>query len=328
MAILHSLSLPVRIAIARSLRKATDAVSDLDVIEIQDLHCHNRIRDEDMTSIGCLTNLRQLDLSFRRICDIQPLQQLTWLRKLDLSETLVTDIQILSRLSQLEDLRVRGTNVSEVSSLSSLRKLTFLDLTLTLVSCVADLRSCSQLTTLKLAGTGVSNLSALQECVGLAALHVEGMKKPLPGRFPDFEVLRELHAHSTNFEGSFDFASLSTLHELGVENTSLVTIDGIEAIKALRVLRIDHNFIDDLSPLLRLPQLTHLSAKHLPPFPLEVLGDVRSLESLEIGGSWITSVQALDSLSRLRYLTLRDISVAPSVVEEFIHAHPKCVVDW
>ena len=112
----------------------------------------NHWSDEDLSSVGSIVQLRELDLgeneqytniqfvsklknleSIRftdgQFSDLSPLAGLTKLRTLDLMNCdCVTDLSPLKHSTNLEELNLCGTGITSLDSLSGLSKLSFLDL--------------------------------------------------------------------------------------------------------------------------------------------------------------------------------------------------------
>lgn len=89
---------------------------------------HDRI--SDLSALGALETLEELDLSDNHIEDVTPLARLVRLRSLDLSKNRLTEdaLSALSPLRRLEHLNVRDNNVRDISGLSDLTTLRYLNL--------------------------------------------------------------------------------------------------------------------------------------------------------------------------------------------------------
>lgn len=83
---------------------------------------------EDITALGKLTQLVELELGGNLICDISPLCTLTNLIVLLLTNNQISDISPLAGLSNLEQLDLNINQLEDISALAGLEKLIMLDL--------------------------------------------------------------------------------------------------------------------------------------------------------------------------------------------------------
>lgn len=84
------------------------------------------------------------------------------------------------------------------------------------------------------------------------------------------------------------------------------SLDGIEAAHDLRVLRLDHNAISDLTPVTALPHLTGLFVAHNAVADLSPLRRLYRLPALGLRGNWITDARPLRDATALTWLDLSD----------------------
>ena len=125
------------------------------------------------SSIGTLTALKALDLSYSQVGDLTPLGSLRELKTLLLSGTQVRDLTPLGSLRALETLDLHSTQVRDLLPLGSLRALKSLDLCGTQVCDLLPLRGMTALKTLNLRGTQVHDLSHLMGLEGLKLLDLK-----------------------------------------------------------------------------------------------------------------------------------------------------------
>lgn len=86
------------------------------------------IQISDITALGELKNLRNLDLFGNNIYDIQPLAGLVNLELLNLSLNHVSDVTPLQNLTKLFNLELPGNEITNVEPLADLKNLTVVDL--------------------------------------------------------------------------------------------------------------------------------------------------------------------------------------------------------
>ncbi len=189
------------------MRKIT-GIQDRDIMlsDVWELTELDLTRDtSDISALGSLTNLQDLNLSGTQVSDISALGSLTNLKKLDLILTDISDISALGNLTNLEELRLdtcadisilgsltnlkklelSDPRVSDISALGSLLNLQDLDLRFTDVSDISALESLTNLEKLNLYDTQVSDISALGNLRNLNILNLSGTQV-------DREDVREL----------------------------------------------------------------------------------------------------------------------------------------
>ena len=163
----------VREAVARSLDKNIDDLTDGDFLEVT-----------------------ELDLSNTAIADLEPLRSLSGLEELDAWGTQVTDLEALRGLSDLTRLDLSDTSVSDLRPLQGLSSLKILDLSDTSVSDLRPLRGLSSLKILGLNGTRVADLEPLHGLTNLEDVWLQGTSVPdsavdaLQAAIPDLEIIR------------------------------------------------------------------------------------------------------------------------------------------
>lgn len=106
-------------------------------LHIRDLSLrHNVVRDEDgnatrlkdITLLGQLLSLRDLDLRDNHVEDLTPISNLRRLTKLDLRENRFTNIDALATLTRLEELNLRDNTVNSLEPLRYLHHLKYLNI--------------------------------------------------------------------------------------------------------------------------------------------------------------------------------------------------------
>ena len=109
--------------------KGLTNISDIDSFkELTKLNLSGNVTISDISALGNLTNLEQLDLGRNYIDYIGALGGLTNLQTLDLSVNFISDIGALGNLTNLQTLDLSYNEISDISALESLSGLGWLDL--------------------------------------------------------------------------------------------------------------------------------------------------------------------------------------------------------
>lgn len=99
----------------------------------------------DISPLGNLTELVDLDLGSNRISDISALMSLTKLESLDLSYNKIQDISALEGLVNLQTLNLRYNEISDISALKGLVNLQTLNIELNEISDITSLENMAEL---------------------------------------------------------------------------------------------------------------------------------------------------------------------------------------
>ena len=156
-------------AIRKELKKPEGDLTQEDYQEVKKLSVYSVARPvKDITLVGELTNLEELDFAGGDISDPAPLAKLAKLWHLQINECGLEDLSSLSGLDSLEELSASSNRISNLSSLKGLKKLRSVALNGNLIKDPAPLAGLKLLEWVNLKGNPIS-----QEAVGK-------LKKALP----------------------------------------------------------------------------------------------------------------------------------------------------
>ncbi len=119
-------------------------------------------RVKDLDFLKWFTDLEKLSLKDTRVSDISALEWLKNLKELDLSKTEVSDISSLKGLTNLEKLSLKDTKISDISALEWLTNLRDLDLSWTKITDIKALKWLKKLRELDISLTGVEDLEPVE----------------------------------------------------------------------------------------------------------------------------------------------------------------------
>lgn len=217
---------------ALTVRKLADLPKSPFTITRVDFGGQRRITNEDLTKLGSLEKLEELNLSYTRLTDagLKSLDKLPALKRLYLSETKLTDASLrpLAQLSNLASLDLSGTKITDknLSELEKLPKLTrlFLARTQTTDNAVEHLANLSQLTVLHLTGVNLEaeEIAKLSELKDLKELSVTVSDPSLPklGELSHLKILT-VHGSGVSDHGMPNLAKLSQLEQLRLSHTGI-----------------------------------------------------------------------------------------------------------
>ena len=159
----------IEVAIREELKKPEGELTQADYQKIKKLSVYSVARPvKDITLVGELTNLEQLDFAGGDISDPAPLAKLAKLWHLQINECGLEDLSPLSGLDSLEELSASSNRISNLSSLKGLKKLRSVALNNNLIKDTSPLLGLKSLKWVNLKGNSIS-----QEAIG-------NLKKALP----------------------------------------------------------------------------------------------------------------------------------------------------
>ncbi|MFT4959534.1 MAG: hypothetical protein ACI92Z_000610 [Paracoccaceae bacterium] len=195
----------------------------------------------DISVLGNLPNLKELNLSDCGIGDLSFLRAMPQLEVLDLYGSTISDLSALSGLASLQSLSFVGTPVIDLSALSRLTSLQSLSFGDTQVIDLSALSRLASLQHLSFDGTQVSDLSALSRLTSLQSLSFVGTP------VSDLSVL----------------SGLASLQSLSFDCTPVSDLSALSGLASLQSLSFGGTPVRDLSPLLEIPAFSRLEAKAL-----------------------------------------------------------------
>lgn len=240
---------------------------------------------DDISEIGKLSNLKEIDLSVRaNVSNIDGLKSLTHLEKLNLSGNNVRDISPISKLNNLKVLDLSDTPVEDISELSGVTNLKELSLNNTDVEDISGLKGLTNLQRLELSCTHVKDISALR---GLTNL-------------------QELNLGTTQVEDISALKGLTNLQELNIGATQVEDITALKDVPNLKYVGLSNDNIKDLSVIKELKNLKELSLTDC------VMKDLSAIKGSNIEELWINRDQANDidtlkGLKNLKHLNVKKL---------------------
>jgi serine/threonine protein kinase len=183
-----------------------------------------------------IVNLQELNCSFNKISDLEPLHALTNLQVLACHENQISDLQPLCALTNLQVLDCGSNEISDLQPLHALTNLQILDCGGNKIS---DLQPLHALTNLQVLGCNSNEISDLQPLHALTNLQV------LSCWSNQISDLQPLHA-------------LTKLRELWCYDNQISDLQPLHALTNLQILDCGWNQISDLQPLHALTNLQEL----------------------------------------------------------------------
>ncbi|MFC2099292.1 leucine-rich repeat domain-containing protein [Candidatus Bipolaricaulota bacterium] len=213
----------------------------------------------DIASIAQLSGLSFLSLYENHVSDISPLAALTELRIVWLDSNEITDISSLAGSTKLAGVYLKGNLLQDISALAGLPEIKILDLTYNAIENVEALSGLTELQRLRLFGNPIADLSPLAALTSVFELTLGTLAEeaatvdltPILG----LEKLSRLLISSIELPTLEPLRHLEYLNELNILRAGLTDISTVSALTRIRLLGLSGNPIEDISPLLDLPNL-------------------------------------------------------------------------
>lgn len=183
---------------------------------------------KDMSVIGGLTNLVELDLSGNDLSSIDFLASLTGLESLALSGTRISDISVLENLKQLKTLELEDNNISDISPLVDLTSLESLDVSNNVIETLPKFNKQMALKELNLSvNMELENISEVGELM----------------------TLETLLLNSTAITELDELSSLNNLKRLEFNRTFVNDLTPLKSLIGLEVVSGDETKVHDFRPI-------------------------------------------------------------------------------
>ena len=242
----------------------------------------------DISALGGLTNLTELDWSYNKNISIGALANLPNLQTLDLSGNGIISIGELGSLPNLQTLNLSSNNISDISALGNLTNLQTLNWSYNKIIYISTLRNLTNLQTLNLSGNNISDISALRSLTNL-------------------QTLKTLHLSGNKISDISALANLTNLQTLDLSGNGISDISALESLtnlKTLKTLHLSSNKISDIS----------------------ALANLTNLQTLYLSNNNISDVSLLGNLLGLRWLYLGKNKLAEQQVEELRRKLPQAQI--
>jgi len=307
----------------------------------------------DLGFVERMTHLEKLELRGTRITDFTPLANLTTLKMLDLAGTGIPSVAPLTALTSLTELNVSGTMIDDLNPISGLKQINTLYLDSSRVVQLMPLKGLENLEKVSVNWTQVGDLTALLSLKKLQRIYCDHtlIRKDVAESFMatnprvlviyDSEDMRGWwnalpEAWKAAFVKTASIGQDPSNEELArIPNIDSLNLSGITAIEhleplrnvpRLRTLRIDKTSVSDLTPLREQRLLTMLDISDTKVSNIDVVSNFVNLGVLRADRSGVANISALSNVSAIKKLYLDGASISDSVVQDFLHKQPKCLV--
>ncbi len=269
-------------------------LSNLEVLDLEG----NEV--SGISALAGLTKLTKVDLAGNNVSDIAALAGKTSLVDLYLSYNLLdnSDLSNLSGLSALDDLDLSGNNLSNLTPLAGLTTLQYLGLSENSIVDISPLATLTGLKSLGLYDNQIVNISALDGMNGLTELYLGFNQIASVAALADNTLLQTLRLEYNNIVDITPLAGLTALKELFLHGNDIVTVPAL-ILPNLNTLTLNNNYINDVSGLEDLADLTYLDLGSNAITDITALADLDALSWLNLDYNYLHVIDTLLDMSGL-----------------------------
>ena len=332
---LQSLSISVTMEAARDLDKLA---TSLEVLNIDLRNPNGSV--QDTSSLGLLTNVKELSLSSNFIDNVLFLENLTNLTRLQIYSTSLSNFNVLNQLTKLVYLRLRAPNLTSIGFLNS-PQLRSLEITGANLGSLNGIETSNNIVHLNLPNNNISDISSLSSLSSLNRLNLRN------NRVRDISSLVNLPIKTLDLKENFistlpsDMANMSVLSRLDLSDNYIYDITNLSNIITLKYLNLSLNSVTNLSAsgltsleeldisfcalntipgLTNFPSLFRLNLSNNNLITIDNIATMISLEDLNISHNDIQSISALSNLLSLKMLSIENNNIADLSVLQSLNA--------
>lgn len=287
------------------LSELSELLKECTHIRNLDLSYNNLGNINTLLSLTSIRNLQSIDLSNNNLYDLEILEDCSSLVLVDLSDNEISEISFLKNLTLIENLNLSGNSIKDYSPISSLNNLKKLELDSCKVVNLNFLYDMSNIDSLSLRNTSIYDLSSLRSLNNLKTLDLSVNNLKYLSAISDLKKMTNLHLDSNLISDLSFLKKMKRLKRLHISRNPLQNIDSLSQLKNLEELYFDESVnVKDLRPIKALQNLRILSLAGNNITEIDFLGKLESLEILYLENNQIKSIKGLSNFISLRKLFL------------------------
>lgn len=269
-------------------------------------------RTDQVTDLSPLSNLSGLTYlkldSLKGIKTLAPLGALVKLKELEIRQVEYPDLDFLAGMNDLESLVffMQPKTIEDISPLKGKAKLKRLHLYSAPVTDISVLAELAGLEDLSLYMIKADDLSPIGGLTKLKRLSLYAIPAKDMSPVENLTELRYIWIYATKFEDYSPLEKLTKLEELHGGLSKLDTLEYVESMPKLKIVKMLREDIIDVSPLAKCPDLTEVVLESITgPVDLAVFAGHKKLTALDVEGCKVLNPEAITALPRLERLDLQ-----------------------
>ncbi|KAM4037801.1 leucine-rich repeat and guanylate kinase domain-containing protein isoform 1-T1 [Anomaloglossus baeobatrachus] len=209
-----------------------------------------------------------LNLSDRKLDDIQILCSYIHLQKLDVSGNGITDLSCVSFMPYLTELNASRNKLSTFFDFIPPKNLMVVDLSFNEITSMKDLSAHTALTTLILNNNNIQEIIGLEKCTGLKHVNLAHNAIHTISGFGSLPI-RMLNLASNQIKNLTGLENLKSLQTLDLSSNQITSLEGLEGSKFLQTLNMQDNEICQISEIAFIEELPMLHILNLIQNPVQ-----------------------------------------------------------
>lgn len=270
-------------------------LSNLQELKTLDLS-GSAVNAEQLSLIGGLPKLEELNLSGCGLSTLSGLEGLTTVRSLDLSVNSISDLTPLMGCTALERLHLQHNAVSNFSVLGHLNGLVYLDLSHNSLADLTPISSCKKLEYLDVSTNLLAHLSGIEELTALQTLNASSNDLVSISGIGSCTALVQLDLSNNLLESMDDLVTLINVVNLDVSYNDIVTIPDFPDEAQLAVFNGCHNFFENVTGLANLTNLNYVYLDYNNISDISCLAGCINLIQVNVFRTNVSDVSALEDM--------------------------------
>ncbi|XP_040271682.1 leucine-rich repeat and guanylate kinase domain-containing protein [Bufo bufo] len=209
-----------------------------------------------------------LNLSDRKLHNIQILCSYIHLQKLDVSCNDITDLSCVSYMPYLTELNASKNRLSTFFDFNPPKNLMVVDLSFNNITSMKDLSAYRSLTTLLLNNNNIQEIIGLEKCTSLKHVSLAHNNIYTISGFGDLPI-RTLSLASNQIKNITGLENLASLQTLDLSCNQISSLEGLEGLEFLQTLNLQDNEIYQISEIAFIEDLPLLHVLNLLKNPVQ-----------------------------------------------------------
>lgn len=218
---------------------------------------------ETFQGIGCLTNIRTLDIENCRMEKLEGMEELPSLQYLSVEGNRLEDLNALTiwNFKNLIYLNVIDNCLQNLAGIENLKDLKILQAGFNQLTSIKELRKLKKLEELDLTGNKLTSISALKNTKKLKILSLAGNQLTSVKAIKNAVQLEELSLAGNKLTSISDLKKLIDLNKLYLQHNRIKKADVLRNFRKLKILDISYNNLKTVPDLTKFMALYSINLK-------------------------------------------------------------------
>lgn len=263
----------------------------------------------DLTPIGQLRQLEELQLVQCNIKSFEPLIKLNKLKSLNLSLCSMEDIGSLNRLKSITSLTAFQSGINSIEIVSGLISLEKLYLPQSNISTISSIINLINLKELNLSFSEISDITPLSTLKKLVSLDLSFNKITDIRALEKLSKMNDLNLSHNKIVNLSPISKLQSIKKLDISGTAIVNIQDLSGLVSLKNLSFSNTAVTDLHPVSVMGRLETLNCSKTRISEITPLSFLLNLKFLNIGYNKVQDINPISKLTRLIDLSMEETDI-------------------